>query len=180
MLCQRPPRSRPLARTSSRFHALGRWREGSLIRIRVSAHPELEGSMRVADGESKLGEYYFKGVGDVANMSAVTDRRLVITYGNAEESYPLSKITSVRVIYYRSWKMMLGGAVITFIGLTALASNVVGGLVCIIIGGALIFFGWKGKTQLEIGQMGGNKIYPIRGQDPLLMEFMHTVNSRLS
>jgi hypothetical protein len=136
--------------------------------------------MRIADGEQKLGEYYFKGVGDVANMSTVTDRRLVVTYGNAEESYPLSKITRVRMIYNRSWKMIIRGAVIALIGLSALSGSVMGGIVDVAIGGALIYFGWKGKTQLEIGQMGGHKMYPIRGQDPLLMESTHTVNSRLS
>lgn len=41
-------------------------------------------------------------------------------------------------------------------------------------------FGWKGKTQLEIGQMGGHKHYRISGRDPRLTEFMDVVNSKIS
>jgi len=42
--------------------------------------------MKLGDDEQKLAEYYFKDTGDVSNMSVLTNRKLVVIYGNAEES----------------------------------------------------------------------------------------------
>lgn len=93
-------------------------------------------------------------------MGVLTNRRLVVVYGNAEESYPLSKITAVR--------------------LGLLAQNVVAGLIGLAIGGGLGYLGWKGKTLLLISQMGGEKYYAVRGKDSKLTEFMDAVNSKLA
>lgn len=42
--------------------------------------------MKFGEDEEKKDEYYFKGLGDVANMSILTNRRLAVVYRNAEES----------------------------------------------------------------------------------------------
>lgn len=136
--------------------------------------------MKLAEDEQKLTEYFFKGVGDVANMSTLTSRRLVVVYGNAEESYPLSKITAVRIIFNRSWVMLILGVIIGLAGLGNLGSSVIGGLVAIAVGGALAYFGWNGKTRLQISQMGGRKQYVVRGRDAALTEFMDAVNGRVT
>lgn len=71
--------------------------------------------MKFADDEVKASEYYFKGVEDVANMSVLTNRRLIVVYGNAEESYPLSKITAVRIVFNRSlWMQIVGGDISSY------------------------------------------------------------------
>jgi hypothetical protein len=136
--------------------------------------------MKLGEGEEKIAEYYFKGVNDVANMSVLTNRRLVVVYGNAEESYPLSKIVAVKTIFNRSWGMLIVGAIIALIGLGMLGNNVGAGIVVLAIGGGLGYLGWKGKTALLINQMGGEKYYKVRGKDPKLIEFMDAVNSKLS
>lgn len=136
--------------------------------------------MKLGEDEQKTAEYYFKGVEDVANMSVLTNRRLVVVYGNAEESYPLSKITAVKTIFNRTWWMVIIGGIIALIGLSGLGNNVLGGLIGLAIGGGLGYLGWKGKTRLLIGQMGGEKSYAVRGKSQKLMEFMDSVNSKLS
>ena len=65
--------------------------------------------MKLGDDEQKLAEYYFKGAGDAGNMSTLTNRRLVVVYRNAEESYPLSKITAIRIIYEQIIGLMILG-----------------------------------------------------------------------
>jgi hypothetical protein len=136
--------------------------------------------MKLGEGEEKVAEYYFKGVNDVANMSVLTNRRLVVVYGNAEESYPLSKITGVKIIFNRSWWMLIVGVIIALIGLGTLGNSVGGGIVALAIGGGLGYLGWKGKTRMLINQMGGEKYYAVRGKDQKLIEFMDAVNSKLS
>lgn len=136
--------------------------------------------MKLGEGEEKIAEYYFKGINDAANMSVLTNRRLVIVYGNAEESYPLSKIAAIKIIFNRSLGMLIVGIILAIIALSQLGQNAVGGLFFLGIGGGLGYLGWKGKTQLLINQMGGEKYYKIRGKDQKLIEFMDAVNSRLS
>ncbi len=139
--------------------------------------------MKLGEGEEKIAEYYFPGVfggTNVANMSILTNRRLVVVYRNAEESFPLSKITAVRIIFNRSWWMLIVGGIIALIGLGTLDNNVLGGLICLAIGGGLCYLGWKGKTRLLISQMGGEKYYPVRGKSQALIEFMDAVNSKLA
>jgi hypothetical protein len=136
--------------------------------------------MKLGDDEQKVGEYYFKDASDVANMSVLTNRRLVIVYANAEESYPLSKITAVKVIFNRNLKLLIAGGVIALVGLLMLGSNAGSGLVAIVIGAGLGYLGWIGKTVLEIGQMGGHKLYKVRGQSQSLRDFIEAVNSKLA
>ncbi|MDI6803847.1 MAG: hypothetical protein QME58_08375 [Bacteroidota bacterium] len=136
--------------------------------------------MKLGDDEQKVAEYFFKSAGDVSNMSILTNRRLVVIYGNAEESYPISKITAVKFIFNKSWAMIIIGAIIAFIGLAMLGSNAGAGLVALLIGAALAYFGWKGKTRLLINQMGGEKFYAVRGKDKALQDFIESVNSKLS
>ena len=135
--------------------------------------------MKLSEDEVKVAEYYFKGVEDVANVSILTNRRLVVVYGNAEESYPLSKITAVRVIFNRSSWMLVIGGIFALIGLASLGSNPLAGLFALAIGVGLGYLGWKGKTQLGITQMGGQKNYSVRGKEPKLIEFMDAINGKL-
>ncbi|MBA4320749.1 MAG: hypothetical protein C0412_20350 [Flavobacterium sp.] len=148
--------------------------------------------MKLGEGEEKIAEYYFKGLNDVSNMSVLTNRRLVVVYGNAEENYPLSKIASVKIIFNRSWGMLIVGAPISLVGLVmlaesnfgggivALAINVVFAIVVLAIGGCMGYLGWKGSTQLFINQMGGKKHYRVRGKDQKLIGFMDSINNKLS
>ena len=147
--------------------------------------------MKLGEGEERIAEYYFKGPNDVANVSVLTNRRLVVVYRNAEESYPLSKIIAVKIIFNRSWGLLIVGAIIALIGIIGLLSgngeggngeggNVVAGIVFLAIGVGLAYLGWKGKTHLLIKHMGGDKYYRVRGKDQKLIEFMDAVNNQLS
>ena len=136
--------------------------------------------MKLGEDEQKVAEYFFKGGEDVANMSVLTNRRLVVVYGNAEESYPLSKITAVKIIFNRSWKLMILGGLLAIIGLAMLWSTPLAGLLILAIGCVIVFWGWRGKTRLLISQMGGQKYYDVSGKDPKLTDFMDAVNSKLT
>ncbi len=137
--------------------------------------------MKLADDESKVAEYYFRTSGDVANVTFLTNRRIVVVYGNAEESYPLSKITAIKTIYNRNWKLVIGGAILALIGLAVIGSSAVAGLVGVAAGAGLIYLGWLGKTNLLIGQMGGNKHYPVRGRaEQAMKDFIEAVNAKLA
>lgn len=138
--------------------------------------------MKLGEGEEKIAEYYFKGVNDVANVSILTNRRLVVVYRNAEESYPLSKIVAVKIVFNRLWARLIIGVIIALVGLMLLGDrdSVVVGIVALAIGGGLSYLGWKGKTRLLIKQIGGDKYYEVRGKDQKLIEFVDAVNERLS
>ena len=113
-------------------------------------------------------------------MATVTNRRLVVTYKNAEESFPLSKINAVRIVFNRSIKMMIVGGIAALAGLGAISNSVLAGLVLIAIGAALLYFGWIGKTKIAIGQPGGDKYYNASGVSTQLKDFVEVVNGRLS
>jgi len=132
--------------------------------------------LKLGEGEEKIAEYFFKGDNDVNNMSILTNRRLIVLYKNAEESFPLSKITAVRVIFKRSIITLILGNVMAIIGVFALPF----GIILIAIGAYLAYLGAKGKTQLLISQIGGEKYYRVKGKDKKLIEFMDAVNSKLS
>jgi sulfite exporter TauE/SafE len=137
--------------------------------------------MKLADDENKVAEYFFRKSGDVANVTVLTNRRIVIVYGNAEESYPLSKITAVKTIYNRHWKLVILGAMLALIGVAVIRSSAVAGLLGVAAGAGLIYLGWLGRTNLLIGQMGGNKHYSVTGQAKQGMkDFIEVVNGKLA
>jgi hypothetical protein len=136
--------------------------------------------MKLADDETKVAEYYFKALNDVSNMSILTNRRLIVIYGNAEESFPISKITAVRLLFHRSKTMIIIGIIIALIGIALIKGSPVVGILGLAIGGAMAYFGIKGKTYLLIQQMAGDKEYVVRGKDQKLIEFIDAVNSKLS
>lgn len=70
--------------------------------------------MKFADDEQSVTEYFFRGA---KSTSVLTNKRLVIFYKKNEESYPLSKITSVKVGFSRSIGMMISGALLAVIAL---------------------------------------------------------------
>lgn len=136
--------------------------------------------MQLGEGEELIGEWYFKKGGDVANVSKLTNRRLVVIYGNAEESYPLSKITAVRIIFNRSWLMLIFGGILALFSLAGFGEGGLALFIALPIGAGLVYLGWIGKTRLTISMMGGEKEYIVRGKGSSLKECMEAVNSRLS
>ena len=86
--------------------------------------------MNLAEGESPVATYYFRGHTDQSNTSVLTNRRLVVIYKGLEESYPLSKITAVRVQYQRS-------LLLVFIGMIFAVISIYGGVEMQFIGDAL-------------------------------------------
>jgi len=144
--------------------------------------------MKLGEDEIKEHEYYFKTgffgrvTNDVSHMTVLTNRRLIVTWGNAEHSYPLSKITAVKIIFTRSIKAIVGGVILALIGLGFLESNFLFSLVMIAIGVLIIYyFGWMGKTRLQISQMGGNEYYTVKKRaEKELIELVDKINSKLS
>ena len=140
--------------------------------------------MKFGENEVKEYEYYFKtgffggGANDVSHMTTLTNRRLVVTWGNAEHSYPISKITAVKSLFNRNIKLMVVGMIVFFMG-GAIGDAV--GLIMIVFGVVIMCLGWKGNTSLQIGQMGGNEFYTVKGKaDKELTELIDVINSKLS
>lgn len=136
--------------------------------------------MKLSDDETKIAEYYFKGGADPSNVSILTNRRLIVMYKNAEESFPLSKITGVRILFKRSLALSIIGLIIALFGLGFLKDSAVVAILLLAIGGAMAYFGFKGKTYLLIQQMGGDKRYIVRGKDQDLVNFVDSINSKIS
>ena len=136
--------------------------------------------MKLAAGEKKRGEFYLKRKNDVENMCILTDRRLLIMYKNAEESYPLSKITAVKLFFKRSWVLIIAGILFVISALGAFSNDNVAGTMLLVLGGGLAFLGWRGKTHLVISHMSGVNDYKVRGRGRNLYNFMEAVNSMLS
>jgi hypothetical protein len=136
--------------------------------------------MKLSEGEQKVSEYFFRAHGDVGHMAVLTNKRLVIVWANAEESYPLSKITAVKHIFNRRMGALVAGVVFILIGFGVFGDSTGAGLFCLAIGAALAWWGWLGKTQLLISQMGGEKFYSLRGKAPRLMDFIESVNATMS
>lgn len=127
--------------------------------------------MKLAEDEKIISSFDFL---------TLTNKRLIVSYRNAEESFPLSKITAVRFIYQRtSWMIILG--------LVFLLPVIFGGdlgflarFISFIIAGFFLYFGIKGKSQLLIDQLGGAKYFNLSGKSQELMNFIDDINSRLS
>jgi len=154
--------------------------------------------MKLSDGEKQISKYFFKGLPeDHNNMSILTDRRLIVIYRNGEESYPLTKITSVKYYeYYEWWKLILGGiisiwGIILLLGVVAqIFTKVESGVSVIFIMIAEIIFayivgyllliksGLRKKTKLIIGQMGGTKKYTVKKSEALT-DFIDEINKKL-
>ncbi len=136
--------------------------------------------MKLAAGEKKIGEFYLKRKNDVENMCILTDRRLLIMYKNAEESYPLSKITAVKLFFKRSWVLIIAGILFIISALGAFSNDNMAGTMLLVLGGGLAVLGWRGKTHLVISHMSGVNAYKVRGRGRNLYNFMEAVNSMLS
>lgn len=143
--------------------------------------------MRLGEGEVKEYEYCFKkrssggSTDDVSRMTTLTNRRLVVTWKNAEHSYPLSKITAIKLVFERNTKLLVGGVILGLIGVSNLRSSPAGSIVPSLIAAAIIYFWWKGRTRLQIGQMGGNEYYTVSGMDDKnLTNLIDLVNNKLS
>ncbi len=137
--------------------------------------------MELAGDEEIIAQYYFENKQDENSMAVLTIRRLVIVYRNEEQSYPLSKITAVKVAEEKSSGMAAGGVILAIIGLGMISSYSATGPIVFGIGGALVYFAWKGKTRLVISHMGGQQDYAVSGQDdPKLKNFINALNSKLA
>lgn len=65
--------------------------------------------------------------------------------------------------------------------LEALASLLpVAGAACVAAGLALIVFGWIGTTTLALTLPGAERAYPVRGQNPLLVDFADLLAERVA
>jgi len=137
--------------------------------------------MKLAGDEEKIAQYYFdnKRVDDCTAI--LTNRRLIIVYRSEEQSYPLSKITAVKVVEENSGGMLVAGIAMVITGLLLIQNNPLGALVLVAIGAGLVYLAWKGKTRLVISHMGGQQDYTVSGQDdPKLKKFINAVNGKLA
>lgn len=118
------------------------------------------------------------------NLVVLTNKRLVVSKEKEEESYPLSKITGVKVLQVKRGLVRNVGRVLCGLGFGfALVLNSNGGIIEIglsvlmgIVGLLMIFL--KDRTRLHILQMGGEKSYDVLS-DPKLFAFIEMVNQRL-
>lgn len=147
--------------------------------------------MKLGEDEQKIAEYHFKAAGDTSNMSTLTNRRLVVLYRDAEESYPLSKITAVKIAYKPLWAVVILGVLCIILALVLFSKSSAAllmsgnastpvALLTLASGAGLVYYGFQGRTNLFISQMGGHKHYSVRGRDAALGTFIEALNSKLS
>lgn len=146
--------------------------------------------MKLADDEKIVAEYYFDNLtskehNDASNKSILTNKRLIVTYQNSEENYPLSKITAVKVKQHSNPLLLIIGVVLAVLLTGSVAS---GGarfgsaelLIVLSIPTVLIILGLRKKTSLIITQMGGEKKYLVkREKNDTLNDFIDSVNHTL-
>ena len=144
--------------------------------------------MKLAYDETTKAEYLFRAIknkeyGEDSNKNILTNKRLIIIYNDAEESYPLSKITAVKIKTFKNLKLFFIGIGLFLVLLSMLAGGKLGGkelLVLLIPSVILIILGLRKKTGLIINQMGGEKKYLVRKVDESLKKFIDSVNHSLS
>lgn len=135
--------------------------------------------IKLGDDERRLQEYYHMGSSDSSMRTTVlTNKRLIIASKNTEESYPLSKITAIKIGYKRLWGMVVIGAITCLIGLGLLSTFF--GFVLVSTGLPFLYYGWMGKTKVVINQMGGEQSYSVWGNDEEFREFMDAVKQQMS
>jgi hypothetical protein len=145
--------------------------------------------MKLADDEIIKAEYVFdniksKNYSDDSNKSILTNKRLIVIYNDAEENYPLSKITAVKIKTHSSpILLMVGifllvGVFLALFGGSRLGSSEF--LIILILPTVLIYLGLRKKTGLIISQSGGEKKYLVKAGDKKLQDFIDTVNHSLS
>lgn len=135
--------------------------------------------MNLVDGESKISELMFSNSG-IGHMATLTNRRLIVTWKNAEESYPLSKISGVKLHFQRQLGAIVGGVVLGIIGFAILINGSLWGVAVGFVGALMIYGGWIGETQFVITQPGGSKAYKLAGRKPDFEAFVHAINGTLS
>ena len=138
-----------------------------------------EEGINLGDDEAQVAEFYFNKH-QVGSVSTLTSKRLVVTYKNAEESFPLSKIIGVRWTHKRSMGMVVLRVIVVLGGLASLSGHAIGSFIAMIIGALIIGAGWSGQTILSITQMGGEKRYAVKGRSLDLMSFVDAVNRTLA
>lgn len=135
--------------------------------------------IKLGNDEERLNEYYHMGSADTSmRTTLLTTKRLIITSKNMEESYPLSKVTAIKIGYKRHWGMLVTGAITFTIGL--ILPSVFFRFLLLVAGSLLMYYGWVGKTKVVINQMGGEQSYSIQGRDEELLEFMDAVKQKMS
>lgn len=135
--------------------------------------------MNLVDGESKISELMLSNSG-IGHMATLTNRRLIVTWKNAEESYPLSKISGVKLHFQRQIGVVVGGMLVGIIGFTILVSGSLWGVAVGLVGALMVYVGWTGETQFVITQPGGSKAYKLPGRKPDFEAFVHAINGTLS
>lgn len=149
----------------------------------------------LSQGETILAEYHQIPDGFLGTLNYITktgrmpdlyitNKRLIIAlnvYGKeTEDSLAVSKITKVAVTYAPGYVMMgIGGA----IALGALAQVLTEPfmLVVALVGAGAAFWGYLGRTTIEIIQQSGGdrRKYVTTGNDTALRQFASKVNSNL-
>ncbi len=80
--------------------------------------------MNVSPGEQIIDQYFFRvGSADSNNTGILTNRRLVFVYHAAEEYYPVSKITLLKIGFKRSYFMMVAAMLLVIFGVSWIATD---------------------------------------------------------
>jgi hypothetical protein len=139
--------------------------------------------MKLSINEEFISDYKFNESGSQTNQIVLTDKRLVIIYGNSEESFPLSKITAVKVAY-KQWKILLYIGLVFFVLLGVLmgSGRMLGGMEILIVSIVpiiMIIVGLRKSTLFSINHMGGEKTYKVKKYDDKLDQFIEKVNESM-
>lgn len=129
--------------------------------------------------------FYFRGEKYNNYVGTLTTNRLIIKYKNTEESFPLNKITSIKINYSKGYYLLIAG-IINVLGIIYLIliksdlTNMMVNIFFLIIGFVSILLGYWGNTKFYIGQANGNRTYSVIGKNDKLFEFKEKVNSMIS
>lgn len=129
--------------------------------------------------------FYFRGDKNKNYIGTLTKNRLIIKIKNTEESFPLNKITSIKINYSKRYYFIVSGIILVFgmIWLTVYKfnqTNIIVNLFFFIIGLISILFGYLGRTKIYIGQANGNRAYFVAGKNDKLFEFKDKVNNMIN
>lgn len=140
----------------------------------------------LAEDENILSEVAFTTSENKSNQFILTNKRLIILWKNAQENFPLSKITSIGIYREKNWSAILNGLILMLASSAMwkfdhssilLAGSAVGMMLASII---LFIAGVIGTSSVMISYIGGSKKYDVEGANKNLMTFMDLLNHRLS
>jgi len=161
-------------------------------------------TLELGPGEKIVAKYFFPGSSALGKEAVLTSKRLVLITGSKRETYPLNRISAVRVETGRNWISFVALAacagvgmavplVVGFVSQTIPASATVAvaeiltvGYIFAVVGAASgiaclwgAWLAYRGYTRLAVDLESGTKTYEVQNLHPELLVFVTQVEHAL-